>query len=106
VTLTIRYAGFETVTRAKTLAEPTHLDPVFLETVARLFDQHRDRRRAVRLIGIELGTLSNGAAQLDLLDAPRHEKLEKLSRATDRLRDRFGFAKIQFGGSLGTDDEH
>jgi hypothetical protein len=39
---------------------------------------------------------------LDLLDAARREKLEKLSRATDKLRDRFGFAKLQFGGSLGT----
>jgi DNA polymerase-4 len=106
VTLTIRYAGFETVTRAKTLVEPTHLDPIFLETIARLFDQHRDRRRAVRLIGVELGTLSHGATQLDLLDAPRRAKLEKLARATDRLRDRFGFAKVQFGGSLGTDDDH
>ena len=34
VTLTIRYAGFETVTRAKTLPKPTHLDPLFLETRA------------------------------------------------------------------------
>src|SRR6202041_306912 len=32
VTVTIRYAGFETTTRAKTLREPTHLDPVLLET--------------------------------------------------------------------------
>jgi hypothetical protein len=37
---------------------------------------------------------------LDLLDAPRREKLERLSQATDALRDRFGFSKIQFGGSL------
>jgi len=26
--------------------------------------------------------------------------LEKLSQAADSLRDRFGFAKLQFGGSL------
>jgi hypothetical protein len=37
---------------------------------------------------------------LDLLDARRREKLERLARATDRLRDRFGFSKVQFGGSL------
>jgi hypothetical protein len=26
--------------------------------------------------------------------------MEKLARAADRLRDRFGFSKVQFGGSL------
>jgi hypothetical protein len=37
---------------------------------------------------------------LDLLDASRREKLERLAQATDALRDRFGFSKIQFGGSM------
>ena len=100
VTLRLRYASFETVTRAKTLAEAGHLDPLFLETLRQLFQRHCDRRRAVRLIGVELGGLSHGASQLDLLDAARREKLEKLARATDRLRDRFGFDKVQLGGSL------
>jgi DNA polymerase-4 len=105
-TVTIRYAGFETITRAKTLPEPVHLDQLFLEVVRQLFDQHWDRRRAVRLVGVELGGLSRGANQLDLLDAARREKLDKLAQATDKLRDRFGFAKVQFGGSLGTDTDH
>jgi len=102
ITLTVRYAGFETVTRSKTLSESTHLDPVILATVRQLFDRNWDRRRAVRLVGVELAELSHGAGQLDLLDAARREKLEKLAQATDRLRDRFGFGKVQFGGSLGT----
>jgi DNA polymerase-4 len=106
VTVTIRYAGFETVTRAKTLSEPVHLDPIFLETVRKLFDRHWDRRRAVRLVGVELGALSHGATQLDLLEAARREKLESVARATDQLRDRFGFGKVQFGGSLGSDTEN
>jgi DNA polymerase-4 len=106
VTLTIRYAGFETITRAKTLPEPAHLDPLFLDTASHLFDVHWNRRRAVRLIGVELGSLSHGANQLPLLDGAKREKLEKLTRATDKLRDRFGFSKIQLGGSLGSDGDH
>ena len=39
-------------------------------------------------------------AALDLLDPQRRAKLEKLSKAADALRDRFGFGKVQFGGSL------
>ncbi len=100
LTLTIRYAGFQTITRSKTLPETTNLDTVILATMRRLFDEHWDRRRKIRLLGVELASLTHGARQLDLLEAGRHEKLERLTRATDRLRDRFGFSKIQFGGSL------
>ena len=106
VTVTIRYAGFETITRAKTLPEPAHVDPVFLEAVRQLFDRNWDRRRAVRLVGVELGDLSHGGAQLNLLEGARREKLDKLARATDKLRERFGFGKVQFGGSLGSGGEH
>src|SRR6266550_4554320 len=100
VTLTIRYAGFETITRAHTLRESTHLDPIVLENVRRLFERHWDRARKVRLLGVALSSFTHGGEQLDLLEAGRREKLERLAQATDRLRDRFGFSKVQFGGSL------
>ena len=106
VTVTIRYAGFETITRARTLPEAAHLDPLFLDTARQLFDVHWNRRRAVRLVGVELGLLSHGAGQLPLLDGAKREKLEKLARATDKLRDRFGFSKLQLGGSMGSDSDH
>jgi DNA polymerase-4 len=100
VTLTIRYRGFETITRAQTLREPTHLDPIVLDVVKRVFEQHCDRNRKVRLLGVALSCFTHGGEQLDLLDASRREKLERLAKATDALRDRFGFSKIQFGGSM------
>jgi len=100
VGLTIRYAGFQTITRAHTLREPTHLDPIVLEAVKKMFDRHWHRRRKVRLLGVALSSFTHGGEQLNLLDASRHEKLERLAQATDALRDRFGFSKIQFGGSM------
>jgi len=51
-----------------------------------------------------LSGLTHGNAQLDLLDPERRAKLDKLTRAADSLRDRFGFGKIQFGGSLRKDE--
>jgi DNA polymerase IV len=105
VVLRIRYAGFQTVTRSHTLPEPAHLDPVLLATLRRLFDDHWERR-PVRLIGIEFESLSHGANQMRLFDPESREKLERLARAADQLRDRFGFAKVQFGGSLGSSDNH
>jgi DNA polymerase-4 len=100
VTVTIRYKGFETITRAHTLREATHLDPLVFETVKKLFDRHCDRAQRVRLVGVALSSFTHGGEQLDLLDASRREKLERLALATDALRDRFGFSKIQFGGSM------
>jgi len=100
LTLTIRYAGFETHTRAKTLAEPTELDADIYAVLQELFRKHRDPKRKVRLLGVSLSNFTHGNTQLDLLEKERREKLAKLTKATDRLRDRFGFGKVQFGGSL------
>jgi DNA polymerase-4 len=103
LTLTIRYAGFDTHTRAKTLSEPTQLDADIFRVFQKLFTEHRDMKRKIRLLGVSLGGLTHGGEQLDLLDAERRERLEKLTRATDKLRDRFGFGKVQFGASLRAD---
>jgi DNA polymerase-4 len=103
LTLTIRYAGFDTHTRAKTLSEPTRLDADIFRVFDALFAEHRDARRKIRLLGVSLSGLTHGGEQLDLLEAERRERLENLTRATDKLRDRFGFGKVQFGGSLRAD---
>jgi DNA polymerase-4 len=104
LTLTIRYAGFETHTRSKTLQDPVRLDNDIFAVFLDLFREHRDTKRKVRLLGVALSGLSHGAEQLDLLETDRREKLEKLTKATDRLRDKFGFGSVQFGGSLRRDD--
>jgi DNA polymerase-4 len=100
LTLTIRYAGFDTYTRSKTVSDPVQFDPDAFAIFVSLFREHRDPRRKVRLLGVALSGLTHGNEQLDLLDAERRAKLDKLTRAADSLRDRFGFGKIQFGGSL------
>ena len=100
LTLTIRYAGFDTYTRAKTLGEPTQLDADIFAVFQNLFREHRDPSRKIRLLSVSLSGLTHGAEQLDLLSAERRAKLAKLTRATDLLRDRFGFDSLQFGGSL------
>jgi DNA polymerase-4 len=100
LTLTIRYQGFDTYTRAKTLPAPTNLDSDIFATIQNLFHEHRNLRRKVRLLGVALGSFSHGNDQLDLLDGERRAKLEKLVKTTDGLRDRFGFDSVQFGGSM------
>jgi DNA polymerase-4 len=104
VSLTLRYTDFKTITRSHTLGEPSDLDEIFLRTIRELFAHAWNGIEMLRLVGVELSAFSSGAAQLDLLDPGRREKLERLARTTDRLRDRFGFSKVQFGGSLGNRD--
>jgi DNA polymerase-4 len=103
LTLTIRYTGFDTYTRSKTLPEPTLLDRDIFTAFQTLFREHRNMKRKIRLLGVSLAGFSNGAQQLDLLEAERRSKMEKLTRAADNLRDRFGFDAVKFGGSLHSD---
>jgi DNA polymerase-4 len=103
LTLTIRYAGFDTYTRSKTLPEPTLLDGDIFAVFQSLFREHRNMKRRIRLLGVALSGFSHGNQQLDLLEAERRSKLEKLTRAADQLRDRFGFDSVKFGGSLHSD---
>ena len=105
LTLTIRYAGFDTYTRSRSLQDPAELDSDIFAVFLDLFHEHRDVKRKVRLLGVSLSNFSHGGQQLDLLQASRREKLEKLTKATDSLRDKFGFGSVQFGGSLRRDED-
>jgi len=100
VTLTLRYADFTTIARSQTLAEPSDLDSVVLNAVRELFSRAWNGAAMLRLVGVALSSFSHGSQQLDLLDPGRREKLERLAQAADRLRDKFGFEKLQLGGSL------
>src|SRR5271168_411028 len=106
VSVTIRFTDFRTITRSKTLAEPSDLDGAITATAKSLFAHNWDGRAKLRLVGVSLESLSGATTQLDLLDADKKEKLERLARAADKLRDRFGFNKIQLGGSLNSPDKH
>jgi DNA polymerase IV len=100
ITLTLRYSDFKTITRNETLSAPSDLDSTIFAAARGLFDCNWDGKAMLRLVGVALSSFSGAAPQIDLLDAERLSKLERLARTTDRLRDKFGFSKIQFGGSL------
>ena len=100
VTLKLKSARFETVTRRRTLHQPTQL-------ARTLFAAARDMLTAetgagsYRLIGLGLSDLQDaaGADLGDLVDAsPR--RIAALERAEDRLRARFGAAALMTGRAL------
>jgi DNA polymerase-4 len=100
VTLILRYASFRTHTRAETLKEPTELDAVVYASVRRQFERHWDRRQKVRLLGVHLGNLTREGGQISLMDDARRERIAKLTHVADRIRERFGFDKLQSAKSL------
>ncbi len=100
VGLKLRYADFRTLTRDVTLDEPTHLDSVIFESALRLFDTAWDRRKKVRLVGVRASNLERAIFQPALLDAAKKAKLERLLKATDKVRDRFGFDAVKLARSI------
>jgi nucleotidyltransferase/DNA polymerase involved in DNA repair len=96
VHLKVRTGDFETVTRSKTLSEPTDLAEVVLAAARELF---RDRvvlaDRGVRLLGVGVSGLEpTGAGQAALFADERQEKLKSLARAADEIREKFGKAAL------------
>lgn len=103
VGLKLRYADFRTLTRDVTLDEPTHLDFVIFERVLHLFEQARNPKLKVRLVGVRASHLEHASFQRSLLDAGQHERLERLMQAADKVRDRFGFDAVRLARSLEPD---
>ena len=58
-----------------------------------------DNRLAIRLIGIGVSSLSEPGMQLSLMNGTE-QRLEKLNRAVDRIRDKYGFTAIQTGRTM------
>jgi len=100
VGLKIRFTGFETHTRDVTLDEPTHLDSVIFENVLNLFDAAWNKKKRVRLVGVRTSNLERRIFQLNLLDATKHEKLDRVLDAADKLRERYGFDSVKLARSI------
>ena len=102
VTLKIRFADFETRTRARTLPEATDVSTVVLDVVRELLGEF-DVGRGVRLLGVSLvaarRTVDRRAdharshRRRGTPTAPRRtERRAAVERAVDEVRDRFGTA--------------
>jgi len=105
VGLKLRYADFRTLTRDVTLDEPTHLDCVIFENVLRLFEGAWNRKQKIRLLGVRTSNLERAVFQRSLLEAPEREKLDRVLKAADKLRDRFGFDAVKLARSLRPGEE-
>jgi DNA polymerase-4 len=102
VTLKIRFRGFETHTRSRTLAVPTADDTTIHQTAWTLFQAEAWAGKPVRLIGLGLsGWAADLGVQPDLFavaDMPEpHPQDSRLSETLDAIRRKFGSGYIQRG---------
>ncbi|RFC41433.1 MAG: DNA polymerase-4, partial [Verrucomicrobia bacterium] len=100
ITVKLRETDFTTRTASRTLPAPVESDRAIIDTALALLAHLRgSRRSAARLVGVAVSnfTAARDAEQLTMFggavpaaDAPEQEKDRDLSRAMDRVRERFG----------------
>jgi len=101
VTIKIRRHNFETYTRQRRMAPPTHDS----RTIARLAQDLLDTwlkenpGAKLRLLGVGVSDLAP-AEQLDLFDAAQPAEATRLDAALDAIRGKFGGAALQRASSL------
>jgi len=98
--LKLRNHRFKTITRDTPLDEPTHLDSVIFEQVLRVLNAAWDGREKIRLVGVRASNLERSTFQLGLFDSAKHEKLDRVLRAADQVRGRYGFDALKLARSL------
>ena len=100
VSIVIRYDDFKTITRQKAIA-PTYLTMDIYKTGIGLLADNWDRRRPIRLLGIGIGNIDEDLPeQLSIFDVnetlpDESKREEKLERAMDAIRSRFGSDKLK-----------
>jgi len=88
--LKLRYEGFETLTRNRSLSSPTANTELIYKVIFELFSKNYDKSRKVRLLGVGVsGFPQKTGQQLSLFDSvtPSRSRLDDLE---DTVRKKFG----------------
>jgi len=100
VTLKLRYADFTTLTRRHTLGQASDTDQIIFDTGLKLLKGAlAQEKQPIRLIGIGVANFVEPGRQLALLDSSA-QRLERLNKAIDRIRNKYGFTAIQTGRTM------
>ncbi|HTM99528.1 MAG TPA: hypothetical protein VL088_12315, partial [Pedobacter sp.] len=97
ITVTIRYANFETVTLQAKIPY-TSLDTILITKAKELFDKLYSKRMLLRLVGVKLSHLVGGYEQIGLYGPS--EKIYNLYQSMDKMRARFGVDAIKLATVL------
>ena len=96
VTVKVRFADFTTITRSRTLRDPTDVSREVYATARQLFDALGLQRARLRLVGVRMeGLVDVDRAPIQsMLDEPEHGWRDA-DRAVDRASARFGAGVVR-----------
>ncbi len=87
VTVTLRYASFDTITRSVTIFYTNSTEDIY-NASRKLLYSNWDGKTPLRLLGVSLSNLVKEFDQVSLFD--NEKKKRKLNRVMDEIKDRFG----------------
>jgi len=100
VSIKIRFPDFETLNRSTKLPEATMTDADIYGAASVMLDRVLQHNKLpVRLVGVEVSSLSGESKQLGLFDYEK-EKMERRDRTIDSIRKKYGFDSVQTGSIL------
>ena len=95
VQIKVRFADFQTITRAVTLAEPNNVTQELWQAASELLATKLPiGHLPVRLLGIGVSGLDTTASQGLLFDQSERQKQRQLDEVADRIQERFGIAAL------------
>lgn len=90
VTVKIRLDNFKTVTRAYTFGERVNYFDEIYKKSKELFDAYYRYPMKIRLLGVRVSHFNDPYMQESLFQDPVSEKKEKIHKAVDAIKDKFG----------------
>lgn len=98
ITIKIRFASFRTITRSRTLAVAANLDETIYQVAAEIVSKVV-LNEGVRLLGVTVSGLVAAGGQMSLFDQG-NEKAEAVTKAIDKVKERFGEAAVTRGRAM------
>ncbi len=96
VSIKVRFSDFTTITRSRTLRDPTDVSRDIFDTAKGLYDALGLQRARIRLVGVRMeGLVERAGAPIQVtLDEPDHGWSDA-DRAVDRASARFGAGSVR-----------
>ena len=91
IAVTIVDTFFEYSSHQSTLMSATHVTTEIYENACRIFDELWDNKTPIRQLGIYTSKISKGDTyQYNMFDSFKYDKYEKLDKAIDTIREKYG----------------